>query len=118
MRVCLLIAWKGLTSWLSFVMSHCEFVTFPFGILGQVWYLIVSIPDGCRFSYFNSLHAGAFYANFIKMSSLNYYLCLYETILASAKFINRKRNANFPIIVGIFIKLLYPFRKSERVLFI
>ena len=23
-------AWKGLTSWLSFVMSNCEFVTFPF----------------------------------------------------------------------------------------
>ena len=30
---------KGLTSWLYY-----DFVTFPFGILGQVWYLIVSIP--------------------------------------------------------------------------
>ena len=33
-RVCLLMpvwlpAGKGLTSWLSFVMSSCEFVTFP-----------------------------------------------------------------------------------------
>ena len=30
-------AGKGLTSWLSFVMSNCEVVTFPFpiGILGQ-----------------------------------------------------------------------------------
>ena len=36
---------KGLTSWLSFVMSNCEFITFPIGILGQVLYLIVSIPD-------------------------------------------------------------------------
>ena len=27
---------KGLTSWLLFVMSNCDFVTFPFGILGQV----------------------------------------------------------------------------------
>ena len=42
---------KGLTFWLSFVMfvflslSHC-------GILGQVWYLIVPIPDLCRLSYF------------------------------------------------------------------
>ena len=28
-RVCLLIpAGKGLTSWLSFVMSNCEFITF------------------------------------------------------------------------------------------
>ena len=23
----------------------CLFVTFPFGVSGQVWYLIVSIPD-------------------------------------------------------------------------
>ena len=29
---------------------HCNFVTFPFGILGQVWYLIVSIPDSCCLS--------------------------------------------------------------------
>ena len=35
-------AGKGLTSWLPFVVSSCEFVT-----LGQVWYLIVSIPDLC-----------------------------------------------------------------------
>ena len=28
-----------------FVMFNCVFVTLPCGILGQVWYLIVSIPD-------------------------------------------------------------------------
>ena len=33
---------------------YCEFVTFPIGILGQVWYLIVSIPDLCILTYFNS----------------------------------------------------------------
>ena len=32
---------------------YCEFVTFPIGILGQVWYLIVSIPDFCTRTYFN-----------------------------------------------------------------
>ena len=31
---------------------YCYFVTFPFGILGHVWYLIVSIPDACCLSYF------------------------------------------------------------------
>ena len=46
-------AGKGLTSWLSFVMSKCDIVTFSFwGILGQVWCLIVSIPDLCPLSYF------------------------------------------------------------------
>ena len=58
-------AGKGLTFWLSFVVSYCEFVTFPLvswvrcgtchfpiGILGQVWYLIVSIPDLCTLIYF------------------------------------------------------------------
>ena len=43
---------KGLTSWLLFMMFIVIFVTFPFGILGQVWYLIVSIPDLCCLSYF------------------------------------------------------------------
>ena len=40
-------AGKGLTSWLPFVVLNCVTVTFHFGILGQVWYLIVSIPDLC-----------------------------------------------------------------------
>ena len=31
---------------------YCDFDTFPFGILGKVWYLIVSIPDPCFLSYF------------------------------------------------------------------
>ena len=31
---------------------YCDFVTFPFGIVGQVWYLIVSIPNPCCLSYF------------------------------------------------------------------
>ena len=45
-------AGKGLTSWLSIVVSTvgCHF---PIGILGQVWYLIVSIPDLCTLTYFH-----------------------------------------------------------------
>ena len=46
-------AGKWLTSCLSFVVFNCVFVTFPYGILGQVWYLIVSIPDLCHLSYIN-----------------------------------------------------------------
>ena len=45
-------AGKGLTSCLSFVMFTCVFVTFPCHILGQVWYLIILIPDLCRLSLF------------------------------------------------------------------
>ena len=44
-------AGKGLTFWLTFAMFYCVFVTFQCGILGQVWYLIVSTPDLCHFSY-------------------------------------------------------------------
>ena len=36
-------AGKERTSWLLFVMFNCDFVTFLCGILGQVWYLIVSL---------------------------------------------------------------------------
>ena len=38
---------------------YCEFVTFPLvswvRCVGQVWYLIVSIPDLCTLSYFTLL---------------------------------------------------------------
>ena len=55
-------AGKELTSWLSFVVSNCEFFNFPIGIVGQVWYLIVSISDLCILTYFKdtSLHTVLF----------------------------------------------------------
>ena len=42
---------EGLASRLLFVMFNCVFVAFPCDILGQVWYLIVMIPDRCCLSY-------------------------------------------------------------------
>ena len=57
-------AWKGLTSWLSFVMFNCVFCHFPMS--GQVRYLIVSIPDLCHLSYIYNLDP----VGFIVASSL------------------------------------------------
>ena len=48
-------AGKGLTSWPLFGMFNCVFVTFPCGILGQMWYLNALIPDLCRLSYFTCI---------------------------------------------------------------
>ena len=42
---------NGPTSCLLSMMLSCVFVTFPCGILGQVRYLIVLIPDLCLLSY-------------------------------------------------------------------
>ena len=42
----------GNVSWVVVGDVYCIFVTFPCGILGQVWFLIVSFPDLCRLSYF------------------------------------------------------------------
>ena len=50
-------AWKGLPSWLLLVMFIVFFGTFLCGILGQVWYLIVSFPDLCRLSYFDTYYS-------------------------------------------------------------
>ena len=49
------LAGKALTYWPFFLMFNCVFVTFPCGILCQVWYLIVSIPDLCRLSYLETI---------------------------------------------------------------
>ena len=49
---------KGLVSWLLFEVFYCVFVTFPCGILGQVWYLIISTTDLCLpFLFFISIKA-------------------------------------------------------------
>ena len=45
-------AGRGLTSWFLCVVLSCIFVTFPSGVLGWLWYLIVSIPDLCLFLIF------------------------------------------------------------------
>ena len=44
---------------------YCDFVTFPFGTLGQVWYFMVLIPDPCCLAYFY------LYQVFVDMFSLN-----------------------------------------------
>ena len=46
-------AGKGLISWPFYVMFSCVFVTFIYSLLGQVWYLIVSIPDLYLLPYFS-----------------------------------------------------------------
>ena len=93
MLSCLLFAalWspegKGLTSWLLFVMFIVILLTFSFGILGQVWYLIVSILDPCCLSYFHtapspeslpeSLHI---YFTFLARFCDTYWFCQYSAI--------------------------------------
>ena len=54
---------KGLTSWLLFVIFNVILLLFPFCILGQVWYLIVSNPDPCCLSYLDISYC--FYLKFL-----------------------------------------------------
>ena len=50
---CLVVTCWERTDLLALVGGdYCIFVTFPCGILGQVWYLIVSFADLCHLSYF------------------------------------------------------------------
>ena len=65
-HVCLLMTWKGLTSWLSFVMSNCEVVTFPlvFWVRCGAWLyrflifalflilIFVYVTDGTKVSFY------------------------------------------------------------------
>ena len=49
---CLLVTCWERADLLALVLDvYCNFVTFPFDILGQVPYLIVSIPDPCYLFY-------------------------------------------------------------------
>ena len=55
-RVCSLLPCGHLLGRVELLALVCDvllcFVTFPCGILGQVWYMTVSIPDLCHLSYF------------------------------------------------------------------
>ena len=53
------------------LMCSCVFVTFSYGVLGQVWYLIVSIPDLCHLPY--SL-IFAFFLTYIEKTKKNIFL--------------------------------------------
>ena len=53
---------------LLYVMFSCVFITFPCGVLGQVWSLIVSIPDVSLLPYF---HIEGKYV-FITLKTRNY----------------------------------------------
>ena len=45
---CLVVTWRERADLMALVCDvYCVFVTFPLGILGRVWYLIISIPDPC-----------------------------------------------------------------------
>ena len=49
---CLVVICREMADLLALVGDvYCIFVTFPYGILGQVWYWIVSFPDLCLLSY-------------------------------------------------------------------
>ena len=69
-------AGKGLTSWLLFIMCNCECVAcFSIGIMGQVWYFIVSIPDLCPLSYFVKLYSKSIFAEGIYDTRVHVSVC-------------------------------------------
>ena len=43
---------RGWPLWSRVLVSYCEFDTFPLVSGGQVWFLIVLIPDLCTLTYF------------------------------------------------------------------
>ena len=65
------------------IVFSCVFVTFPYGVLGQVWYLIVSIPDLCLPLYFYFIG----YLHFLKT--------LKKRLNLNIKVVNMTRNAAF-----------------------
>ena len=50
---CLVVTWRERADLLALVFDvYFDLLAFPFCILEQVWYLIVSVPDHCCISYF------------------------------------------------------------------
>ena len=59
---------------------YCIFVTFPCGIRGQVWYLIVLFLDLCRLSYFYSVWRGLSLRRWhLKLSNIKVHMLEYPS---------------------------------------
>ena len=75
-RVChassLLVAalWSPAGKALLYVMLSCVFVASPCGVLDQMKYLIVSIPDRCLLTYLNAVAFFLKFSIFIVFSRL------------------------------------------------
>ena len=87
---CVVTSWERASLLaLLYVIYSCVFVTFPCGVLGQVWDLIVSIPDLLLFLTFNGQFVktvathqllgyckfGKFPENFISAKSVKSHIC-------------------------------------------
>ena len=60
---CLVVTSRERADLLALVCDvYCDFVTFPFGILGQGLYLIVSIPGSCCLFYVYHIVKGSLQA--------------------------------------------------------
>ena len=76
---------------------------FPIGILGQVWYLIVSIPDLCTITYF--LHHQNIATCFIQQAWIVFKFCWDSYVLQYFEYCRyHSNNTNMEIIHGSFIK--------------
>ena len=58
---------------------YCIFVTFLCGVLGQVWYLIVSFPDLCHLYYFDNSGLGNMKA------SIRMFIFVFELVCSYCK---------------------------------
>ena len=110
--VCSLLPCGHLLSCHLFPMFHCIFVTFQCGILGQVWYLILSIPDVCHLSY----SAGGSNRTFLQACwGLMYCKYTYHCLLTR----NRPtcfKIANFWDAISPFLKELQPLELNLNTL--
>ena len=102
---------------------------FPIGILGQVWYLIVSIPDLCTLTYFKSLlRKGLFPAqnvwtfkwwNHFKdalMKKLSYIFCLKSSKTIRSQLWYHMLHLFIPEISTNFSQILFASRICRKVL--
>ena len=89
---CFVVTCRGRDDLLTLVCDdYWDFVTFPFGILRQVWYLIVWIPDPCCLSYF-ILEIWKFISNY---SLIAYYAWILPIFMYVQLLVNKNEHTEF-----------------------
>ena len=80
--------------------SRLWFCHFPIGILGHVWYLVVSIPDLCTLTYFNYSEYSSCKVRWLSVFAV----CSYDA--ATGDVVLNCVSTSFPRYIGSRIRLM------------
>ena len=97
-----------------YLMFYCVSVTYPCGVLGQVWFLVVSIPDLCLLIYFEESRFFLYRSNF-NLVQILHNKPIFQTVasLDHAKLVVSSQKPSRKTIKNLLIMRIYFYTDKQ-----